>query len=75
MAKVCELCGKRPIVLKDVVRSGKAKRLGGVGKNTTGIKKTWKYPNLQRVKVWRSGHGATQRVCTSCIRAGRTVSV
>lgn len=74
MAKVCEICGKKPIVLKDVVRSGKAKREGGVGKNTTGITKKWKYPNLQRVKVWKSGHAQTKRVCTSCIRAGKTVA-
>ncbi len=73
MAKVCDICGKKPIVLKDVVRSGKAKREGGVGKNTTGITKKWKYPNLQRVKVWRSGQSRTQRVCTSCIRSGKTI--
>jgi large subunit ribosomal protein L28 len=75
MAKVCEICGKKPILLKNVVRSGKAKREGGVGKNTTGITKTWKYPNLQRVTVRRGTNARSMRVCTSCIRAGKTLAV
>ena len=32
MAKVCAICGKKPIVGNKVVQSGKAKREGGVGK-------------------------------------------
>ncbi len=75
MAKVCEICGKKPIMGRDVVQSGKAKREGGVGRKTTGITKKWKLPNLQRVKVHRSGNAHTIRACTSCIRAGRTLSV
>lgn len=74
MAKVCEICGKGPIVRNDVVQSGKAKREGGVGKNTTGITKKWKYPNLQRVRVWRGDHAQRMRVCTSCIRSGKTMA-
>lgn len=74
MAKVCTICGKGPIVRNKLVQSGKAKREGGVGKKTTGITKTWKYPNLQKVKVWREGQARTMRVCTSCIRDGKTVS-
>ncbi|UCH25144.1 MAG: 50S ribosomal protein L28 [Trueperaceae bacterium] len=74
MAKVCSICGKRPIVRNDVVQSGKAKREGGVGKKTTGITKKWKSPNLQRVKVWRNGAARTMRVCTSCIRDGKTLA-
>ena len=74
MAKVCAICGKKPIVGNKVVQSGKAKREGGVGKKTTGITKTWKFPNLQRVKVFSGGHARAARVCTSCIRAGRTLN-
>ena len=74
MAKVCAICGKRPIVRNRLVQSGKAKREGGVGKKTTGITKTWKYPNLQRVKVWRGGHTRRVRACTSCIRQGKTLA-
>lgn len=74
MAKVCEICGKGPIVRNKLVQSGKAKREGGVGRKTTGITKTWKYPNLQKVKVWRGGQAQTKRVCTSCIREGKTLA-
>ena len=73
MAKVCAICGKKPIVGNQVVQSGKAKREGGVGKKTTGITKVWKQPNLQRVKVFSGGHARAVRVCTSCIRSGRTI--
>lgn len=73
MAKVCGICGKGPIVRNQLVQTGKAKRKGGVGRRTTGITKTWKYPNLQKVKVWREGHAKAMRVCTSCIRAGKTM--
>lgn len=74
MAKVCEICGKGPIVRNKLVQTGKAKRKGGVGRRTTGITKSWKYPNLQSVKVWRNGHAKSMRVCTSCIRQGKTMS-
>lgn len=74
MAKVCSICGKGPIVRNQLVQSGKAKAQGGVGRKTTGLTKTWKMPNLQRVKVWRNGKAQTQRVCTSCIRAGNTLA-
>jgi large subunit ribosomal protein L28 len=73
MAKVCSICGKGPIVRNKLVQSGKPKREGGVGRKTTGITKTWKYPNLQKVKVWREGHARSMRVCTSCIRQGKTL--
>ena len=74
MAKVCGICGKGPIVRNKLVQSGKAKREGGVGRKTTGLTKTWKYPNLQKVKVWRNGNAQAMRVCTSCIREGKTVA-
>lgn len=73
VAKVCAICGKHPVVGNNVVQSGKAKREGGVGKKTTGITKAWKLPNLQRVKIHTGGNSRTARVCTSCIRAGKTI--
>lgn len=65
MSKICELSGKRPIVVNSVVRRGKAKADGGVGKKTTGITKRWQYPNLQKVNVTIGGHELTFRVATS----------
>lgn len=75
MAKVCAICGKKPVVGNKVVQSGKAKREGGVGKKTTGITKTWKMPNLQRVKMHTGSSARAARVCTSCIRSGKTVGL
>jgi large subunit ribosomal protein L28 len=74
MAKQCDICGKKPVVRNLLVQTGKAKREGGVGRRTTGLTKTWKYPNLQNVKVWRDGQAKSMRVCTSCIRQGKTLS-
>ncbi len=76
MAKECAICGKKPIVRNQLVQTGKPKREGGVGRRTTGISKTWKHPNLQRVKVLQSnGQRQTMRVCTQCIRSGKTIMV
>ncbi|PJI52899.1 50S ribosomal protein L28, partial [Methylobacterium radiotolerans] len=35
MAKVCEMCGKGPIVVNSVIRRGKARAAGGVGRKVT----------------------------------------
>ena len=75
MAKVCTICGKKPVVRNKLVQSGKAKREGGVGRKTTGITKVWKMPNLQRVKVSTGGNARAARVCTSCIRSGKTIGL
>ena len=37
MAKVCEICGKKPQIGNAVETRGKAKYLGGVGTKITGI--------------------------------------
>ncbi len=74
MAKVCGLCGKGPIVRNKLVQTGKAKREGGVGRRTTGKTKTWKYPNLQKTKVWQNGQSRSMRVCAACIREGKTIA-
>jgi large subunit ribosomal protein L28 len=75
MAKVCEICGKKPVIRNQLVQSGKAKREGGVGRKTTGLTKTWKHPNLQRVTSYVGGQSRRIRACTSCIRAGKTLGL
>jgi large subunit ribosomal protein L28 len=71
MARVCEVCGKKPQVGNSVEIRGKAKYLGGVGTKVTGITRRKFLPNLQRVKVAGADGGAmTMRVCTQCIRSG-----
>jgi large subunit ribosomal protein L28 len=60
MAKVCEICGKKPVVGFNVSHAH----------NRT--KKRW-YPNLQKVRVSQNGQTRRMKVCTSCIKSGRVV--
>ncbi len=57
MAKVCEICGKRPRIGYNVSHAH----------NKT--KRRW-YPNLQRVRAIREGRPVRLRVCTNCIKSG-----
>jgi len=74
MAWVCEYSGKKPRVGHRVVRRGKAKREGGVGKKVTGItKRRWK-PNLQKIRIIdENGRVRRVRVCARYIKAGKFV--
>lgn len=60
MARVCEVCGKKP----------------GVGNNVSHAhnltKRRW-LPNLRSVRASVSGRTQTMRVCTKCIKAGKVV--
>jgi len=58
MAKVCEICGKKPIYGHNVSHSHKM------------TNRRW-LPNLQKIKVVVNGEVKRMRVCTSCIRSGR----
>ncbi|UQN07555.1 L28 family ribosomal protein [Deinococcus sp. QL22] len=69
MSKVCEMCGKGPIVVNSVVRRGKARAAGGVGRKVTGVSKTRQVPNLQPLTVTRAGISLRVRVCTKCRRS------
>ncbi|MFP4036819.1 MAG: 50S ribosomal protein L28 [Desulfobacteraceae bacterium] len=57
MSKVCDICGKRPMVGYKVSHAN----------NKT--KKRW-YPNLQKVRSLQGGRSRRITVCTSCIRSG-----
>ena len=59
MARVCEVCGKKPVFGHNVSHAH----------NVTN--RTW-LPNLQRVRVVADGGGTKRmRVCTRCIRSGK----
>jgi large subunit ribosomal protein L28 len=58
MAKVCEICGKKPSVGNNVSHAH----------NLT--KRRW-LPNLQSVRAKVDGQTKTMRVCTKCIKAGK----
>ncbi len=57
MAKVCEICGKKPLVGNNVSHAH----------NKT--KKVWQ-PNLQSVNTVVNGQKRKVKVCTRCIRSG-----
>jgi len=58
MSKVCDICGKKPILGYNVSHAHNKTRA------------RW-YPNLQRVKTVKEGRATRMRVCTSCLRSGR----
>ena len=60
MSKMCEICGKKPMVGHNVSHAH----------NVT--KRRFK-PNLQRVRVVRNGQTKKMVVCTSCIKSGNIV--
>ncbi len=73
MAKICEVCGKKPSAGNKICRRGLAKRKGGVGENLTGITKRRFMPNLQRVKAIINGAIKTIRICTRCLKANKVL--
>ena len=73
MARICELTGKGPRKGSIIWRSGKAKKLGGIGTHVTAITKRRFLPNLQRVKAIVDGEVRYIRVATSAIKKGLIV--
>jgi len=62
MAKVCEICGKKPLYGNTVSHAHKLS------------KRRW-MPNLQRVKATIHGKRTTINVCSSCLKAGKVESL
>jgi large subunit ribosomal protein L28 len=60
MAKMCELCGKKPQVGSNV-------------SHAHNVTKRRFNPNLQRVRALRNGQVKRIMVCTACIKSGRIV--
>ncbi len=73
MARICELTGKRPMKGSIIWRSGKAKKLGGIGTHITAITKRRFMPNLQRVKAVVNGEVRYIRVSASALKKGLVV--
>jgi large subunit ribosomal protein L28 len=71
MGMHCAVCGKTPQFGNQIVRRGKAKYLGGVGRKVTGISRRRFKPNLQRIQAEIDGSVRRVRVCVQCIRGGR----
>jgi large subunit ribosomal protein L28 len=58
MARMCEICGKKPSTGNNVSHAN----------NKT--KRRW-LPNLQSVRASVNGQTKSMRVCTKCIKAGK----
>lgn len=73
MAK-CELTGKSPMKGNIIWRSGKAKKLGGIGTHVTAITKRRFLPNLQRVKAMLpNGEVRYMTVSSKALKKGMVV--
>lgn len=53
-----------------ILRSGKAKKKGGIGRHVTAVTKRTFYPNLQRVKVLVDGEIKHVRITAKAIKKG-----
>jgi large subunit ribosomal protein L28 len=60
MSKVCEICGKKPMVGNNV-------------SHAHNLTKRRFNPNLQRVRNVSKGRVKKMMVCTSCIKSGNVV--
>jgi large subunit ribosomal protein L28 len=58
MAKVCEICGKRPLFGHNV-------------SHAHNVTKRRFMPNLQKVRVLVDGKPKRMVVCTTCLKSGR----
>lgn len=71
MAPICELTGKRPMKGNIIWRSGKAKKVGGIGTHVTAITKRKFLPNIQRVKaLMPNGEVRYVRVSAAALKKG-----
>lgn len=73
MARVCEKCGKSAHTGNTIIRSGMAKKKGGIGLHTTGITRRRFLPNLHRIRVSEDGGVVRRTVCAACIKGGKVV--
>ncbi len=70
MSRVCFFTGKKTIAGNSIARSGKAKHLGGVGKNITGVTKRKFKPNIQKVRAIIDGKVCRIKVSAKAIKMG-----
>jgi large subunit ribosomal protein L28 len=60
MAKICEICGKKPLVGNNI-------------SHAHNVTKRRFNPNLQSVRTIYNGRVKRMRVCTNCIKSGHVV--
>ncbi len=75
MSRMCDICGKSVLFGNSIDRRGLPKKKGGNGLNRTGVTKKMFKPNVQSVKFKADGLSFKIKVCTRCIKAGKTLAV
>lgn len=70
MSRVCAFTGKKTVFGNSIVRRGKAKYLGGVGRKITGITKRRFKPNVQKVRAIVNGRVTRVKASAKAIRMG-----
>jgi len=60
MAKICEICGKKPVSGNNISHAHNRTR------------RRWE-PNLQRIRANINGRTLRLRVCTTCIKQGKVL--
>ena len=70
MSRVCQFTGKRTSSGRSIVRRGKAKYLGGVGRKITGITKRKFKPNIQTVRAVVEGKVTRVKASAKAIKMG-----
>jgi large subunit ribosomal protein L28 len=70
MSRVCYFTGKRTKSGNTIIRRGKAKYLGGVGRKITGISKRKFKPNIQTVRAVIDGRVCRIKASAKAIRMG-----
>lgn len=73
MSRVCHFTGKKTKAGNSISRRGKAKYLGGVGRNVTGVTKRKFKPNIQKVRAIVDGKVCKIRVSAKAIKMGLVV--
>ncbi len=70
MARKCHFTGKKTVSGRSISRRGKAKYLGGVGRNVTGVSKRKFKPDIQKVRAVVDGKVCRIKVSAKAIRMG-----
>jgi len=70
MLKICYLCGKGPLVGKNVTRKGLAKKKGGTGSKIARATKREFLPNIQKMRILINNRPKKVFICAQCIKKG-----
>lgn len=73
MSRKCDICGKGPMVGNTIARRGLARKKNGAGRKITGVTRTWRYPNLQEMKIETPQGKKRIKICTKCMKKGTFV--